>query len=126
MRVLVILVAAALLVACGNDGEVDVHEELAPIESVEVRVAESFPPQYFLDIVSGLPSGCASFDRYGLTRAGDVIQVEVWNRIETPTDGACTAIYGTAQHAIPLGANLQPGRTYTVHVNAVTKTFVAQ
>lgn len=126
MRVLLAAVALLFLVACGNDEEVTVTSELAPIESVEVRVAESFPPQYFLDIVSGLPSGCATFDRYDVSRAGDAIEVKVWNRIEAPQDGACTTIYGTTKHAIALGADFQPGRTYTVHANAATKMFVAQ
>lgn len=126
MRGLLAVAALLLLVACGDGEEVTVTSELAPIESVEVRVAESFPPQYFLDVVSGLPSGCASFDRYEVSRAGDTIEVKVWNRIEAPKNGACTAIYGTVQHAIALGADFQPGRTYRVHVNTMTKTFVAQ
>lgn len=126
MRVLLIAAAVLLLVACGDEKGARVTSELAPIESVEVRVAESFPPQYFLDVTSGLPSGCASFDRYEVVRNGDTVEVSVWNRIEIPKNGACTAIYGTAKHAITLGPDFQPGRTYTVQVNAVTKTFVGQ
>ena len=34
----------------------------APIESVEVIIAESFPPQYFLKVKSGLPNGCVRFN----------------------------------------------------------------
>ncbi|HEX4933242.1 MAG TPA: hypothetical protein VFV33_08690 [Gemmatimonadaceae bacterium] len=126
MRALLAVAALFLLVACGDDEHVTVTREPAPIESVEVRIAESSPPQYFLDVVSGLPSGCASFDRYDRSRAGDTIEVEVWNRIEAPKDGACTAIYGTVEHAIALGSDFQPGRMYTVRVNTVTKTFAAQ
>lgn len=126
MRALLAAVALLFLVACGDGGEVTVASELAPIESIEVRVAESFPPQYFLDIVSGLPSGCATFDRYDVSRTGDTIEVKVWNRLEAPKNGACTAIYGTTKHAIALGADFQPGRAYTVHANAATKKFVAQ
>ena len=33
----------------------------APIESVELLIMESFPPQCSLVVVSGLPNGCASF-----------------------------------------------------------------
>ena len=33
--------------------------ERAPIEALELRVAESFPPQHFVDVSSGLPNGCA-------------------------------------------------------------------
>ena len=33
----------------------------APIEDVEVIIRESFPPQYAVRVVSGLPSGCTTF-----------------------------------------------------------------
>lgn len=125
-RTLLVLVAAALFIACGDDDEVEVREELAPIESVEIRIAESFPPQYFLDVVSGLPSGCATFDRYEVKRTGDVIEVAVWNQVAAPRDGACTAIYGTVEHAIALGSDFRPRQSYTVHVNGVVRTFTAQ
>lgn len=127
MRTLLVVVALALaLIACGDGDDVVVGEELAPIDSVEVRIAESFPPQYFLDVVSGLPSGCATFDRYEVKRAGDEIQIEVWNRIAAPKDGACTAIYGMVEHAIALGTDFERGHVYTVHVNTVTRTFTAR
>ncbi len=100
---------------------------LAPIESIDIRVAESAPPQYSLDVVSGLPSGCAKFDRYEVERFGATINVTVWNLEPIPGPGVfCTAIYGMVEHAIPLGSSFQRGTTYTVHVNDVTQTFVAR
>ena len=33
---------------------------LAPIDDIELQIAESFPLQYFLSVVSGLPDGCHS------------------------------------------------------------------
>lgn len=106
---------------------VSLHNVLAPIDSVEVRVAESFPPQYFLDIVSGLPGGCAQFDRYEVDRTDNEITVTVWNLEPLSASGViCTLIYGTVEHAIALGSDFQSGMTYTVHVNDVTTTFVAQ
>ena len=50
-------------------------EVLAPIESVEVLIMESFPPQYSVDVVSGLPNGCTPFCGYRLERNGDMIQI---------------------------------------------------
>ncbi len=106
---------------------VSLQNVLAPIESVDLRIAESFPPQYFLDVVSGLPSGCAQFDRYDLERAGTDITVTVWNLEPAPgSDVFCTAIYGYVEHAVPLGSDFVSGQTYAVHVNDVTTTFVAQ
>ena len=36
----------------------DMVKTLAPIDSVEIRVAESHPQQYFVGVVSGLPNAC--------------------------------------------------------------------
>ena len=37
--------------------------EDAPIDELDVLTLESFPPQYNVRIASGLPSGCAVFDK---------------------------------------------------------------
>ncbi len=112
-------------------GETPVHTEephrvevLAPIDHTEILVAESFPPQYFLWVESGLPNGCAEFDRYQVTRDGDTIHVAIFNLEATGVP--CTEIYRTVEHTIPLGSDFEPGRTYTVLVNDVTTAFVAQ
>jgi hypothetical protein len=99
---------------------------LAPIESVDVRIAESFPPQYFAAVTSGLPSGCARFDHYTVDRSGDTVTITLWNRMPADPRMACTMIYGYIEHNIALGSDFQSGRTYTLKVNDVTKTFTAQ
>ena len=52
---------------------------LAPVERVEVRVAESFPPQYFVGIVSREANSCVSFDSLDVRRDGSTVHVQVWN-----------------------------------------------
>ena len=102
-------------------------EEPAPIETVEVLVAESYPPQYFAQVVSGLPSGCASFARSEVTRAGNTFEITILNHMPAPDSNTyCTAIYGMMDHSIRLEGKFQSGETYTVRVNDVTTTFVAQ
>ena len=98
----------------------------APIESVEILILESFPPQYRLVVVSGLPNACFSFGGYYLNRQVDTVLVEVLNWKPTNPDVACAEVYGTAESRIHLGTDFEPGRTYTVIVNDVTETFVAQ
>lgn len=98
----------------------------APIDAVDIRVMESFPPQYMLHVVSGLPSGCARFERYVVDRKGDTIEVTVTNLVPADENVVCTAIYGQVESNIPLGSDFQSGKTYTVKVNDVIKTFVAQ
>ncbi len=100
-------------------------EALAPIDRAEILVAESFPPQYFVLVESGLRNGCVEFDRYEVARDGDTIHVAIIN-LEPAGSVPCTEEYGTVEHNIPLGSDFEPGTTYTVLVNDVTETFVTQ
>jgi hypothetical protein len=93
---------------------------------VEVSIAESFPPQYFLQVTSGLPNGCVRFDRYEVTRGGDEVRVTVTNLVPADAGLICTQLYGTVQHNIALGSSFVSGTTYTAAANDVTRSFVAQ
>ena len=99
---------------------------LAPIDSVEIRIAESFPPQYFVLVKSGLPNSCVKFDSYDVAQTGDTIQITVTNLKPADKGIICAQVYGTAESNIALGAEFESGKTYTVMVNDVSKTFVAQ
>ena len=93
----------------------------APIESVDLIIMESFPPQYSLEVVSGLPNSCVSYGGYTMTRDGDTIRVEVTN-LEPANLSAmlCAEIYRTVQTVIPLGSDFEPDTSYTVDVNGTT------
>ena len=104
----------------------DTIEVLAPIEGVKVRVAESFPPQYFLQIGSAQPNGCAKFNDIEVTRDGDTIRVKVTNLIPADPNVICTQVYSVIGNSVALGSDFEPGIKYTVIVNDVTETFVAQ
>ena len=95
----------------------------APIESVVVNGDHT---GYSLSIVSGLPSGCARFDGYHVEHRGKVLEVTVTNLMPTGPV-ACTAIYDRHEGEVNLGADFEPGVTYTVVVNGqVTNAFVAR
>lgn len=96
----------------------------APIESIEVVRSDSATASYWAVITSGLPSGCAKFERIDSTRSGDSFQITVLNRIPQ-TLTACTAIYGYVTNRVPLTGEFVLGRTYTIVVNGQTTTFVA-
>ena len=96
----------------------------APIDNLDILTLESFPPQYALKISAGLPSGCAKPYSYDIARSGTTITVKVTNPMAIAD--ACTLIYGMYDLNIGLGSDFQSGVTYTVIVNNVTKTFVAQ
>ena len=96
----------------------------APIESIDILVRESFPPQYGLMVSAGLPSGCAKPYTYEVVRDANTIRVRVLNTMAIAD--ACTMIYGMYDVNINLGSDFQSGVTYTVIVNGESKTFVAQ
>jgi hypothetical protein len=135
-----LLSQALLLVACtgANDEPIlaqspeasavasrkEVH---APIESAEVIVRESAPPQYVLRVLSGLPNGCANFGRIEQSRQGDVLEVTVWNSVPASGDVICTLEYGTTDNSVVLAGEFESGKSYDVRVNGESKTrFTAQ
>jgi hypothetical protein len=98
----------------------------APIDDLKLTIRESFPPQYALRVVSGLPNGCHEFSGHELTRDGTNITIRVTNRVPTAPTIACTQIYGQHEEVIELGADFESGTEYTVRVNEKTLTFTAQ
>ncbi len=93
-------------------------EVLAPIESVQILVLESYPEQFVVQVISGLPSGCAAYSRYEVTQEGTEIKISVYNTQPAPGELiACTAIYGLNAVDIPLGSEFERRTTYLVHVN---------
>ena len=122
---------AALAAACNDDdappatpGRIIVD---APIDDLELVIRESDPPQYAIRIVSGLPSGCAEFERAAITtRSETQITIRVTNTMPDDPNVACTAIYGTKESVVELGSEFTSGQAYTVRVNDKTLEFVAQ
>jgi hypothetical protein len=96
----------------------------APIHDVEIWADNSSPSQYFVEVVSGEPSICDHFDSYNVTRASNTtIIVDIFNQ---RCGRGCPAVYRYVYNTIPLGNDFVPGGNYTVVVNDVTETFVAQ
>jgi len=129
------LLALSLATACDGDDDAtptpvggEREEVEAPVESFELLILESFPPQYNVEIVSGLPNGCHLFERYEVERDGSStdIKITVWNTIPIGDDIACTEIYGTHAGTATLGSDFESGTEYTLTVGDLTKTFVAQ
>lgn len=91
--------------------------ELAPIEQVRLVVAESYPPQYFVQVTFGLPNGCYQPGGFELERFGGRVDVRVYVTRPAGDELVCTMIYGTVEQSIALGSEFQPGQSYTVVVN---------
>ncbi len=101
-------------------------QELAPIESVKVSILKSLPAQYSVLVVSGLPNACYSFAGYRQQRSGETVQFEIVNWKPAAPGIACAQVYGFVETNILLGGQFEPGKTYSVVVNNITETFVAQ
>ena len=129
---LIWLVAGVAVVGCSpasekppadKNGEIEIR--LAPIEEVQVRIAESFPPQIFVYIRGGLADGCTTFHEEKVERSGNIISINVTT--QRPKDAVCTQVYGTFERNVALGSDFTSGVTYTVNVNdAKPVAFVAQ
>jgi len=97
----------------------------APIDALEVRTLESFPPRYVLNIKAGLPSGCAKKYTSSVERNGNTFKVTVLNTIPTG-QVFCTMIYGLYELNLTLAGPFVSGQTYTVEANDKKTTFKAQ
>ena len=102
----------------------------SPIESGEVVILESTPPQYQVQVVSGMPKGssCSQFNGYEIRRREpnrrDIVITH--HQVADPFV-TCTADYPVVETTVPLGSDFEPGVEYTVSVNSdITKSFVAR
>ena len=102
----------------------------SPVDSAEVVVSESTPPEYGLRIVSGLPKGssCSWSNGYEIRRGEtDRIEVIVTHHEVADQMLICTADYPVVETFVPLGTDFEPGVEYTVTVNSETvKSVVAR
>ncbi len=98
----------------------------APIESVQIIVAESHPPQYFVLVTSVETDSCHKFAGYDVEREGARIVINVWNEKPADTNIACAQVITEVETSVPLGQDFDSGETYTVTVNDKMETFEAQ
>ncbi len=111
----------------GGPDEVEVP---APIVKVGgVVIAESFPPQYFVEITSAQPSGCDHDAGATVRFGGNDVLVTVLNT--QPADLSvvlCLAVYNETTHNVRLGsAEFVSGEVYNLIVNGENHgSFTAQ
>ena len=115
--------------ACAGEGynespSDEIEIRLAPIHEVDIRIAESFPPQIFVFIKGGLSDGCTTFHQLKTEQTGNTINIEVTTK--RPKDAVCTAVYGYFEKNVSLGSDFTSGETYTVKVNDYSTSFTMQ
>ena len=111
-----------------EDPAMEVITVRSPIESVELLILESYPPQYNLLVLSALPKGssCSWFNGYDIASPHPGrIEVEITHHEATGLQ-ICTADYPAVETVVPLGSDFEPGREYEIVVNGESvETFQA-
>lgn len=92
------------------------------VTGVDVRIAESFPPQGFAEVTGVLGDGCTEALEPTVQRDGDTITVTILS--QRPRDAICTMIAKEYRETVPLGS-LEPGRQYTLRVSDYATVFSA-
>jgi len=117
--------------ACGQEdpanpasptGEPTMSTVKLQVQTVDVLIAESFPPQISAHVTAIIPDSCTKAREPEISRDGSTITVTLIG--ERPDGVACAQVISTYDKSIPLGT-LAPG-SYTLHVNNVTKEFEVQ
>ena len=125
---LVALVLAVLLtaaVSCQPEpAEPGIEIRLAPIEEVQINIAESYPQQIFVYIKGGLSDSCTTFHDLTTERSGNTINIEVTT--QRPKGEVCAQVYSFFERNVSLGTDFTSGETYIINVNDETTSFVMQ
>jgi hypothetical protein len=113
--------------AAGNDqmpddpgGDRQVTE--VTIESVDVRIAESFPPQIFVEVRGYVPDPCWEVQQPVIEQDGPRWEIEIV--AERDGDAMCAQVIEPYEETISLGP-VDPG-DYAVSVNGNVYMFSAQ
>lgn len=101
----------------GQGGVMPVTAVPHVINSVEVFILESFPPQISLGVIGYQPDGCAFPVQVTQVREGNTITVNIFR--ELPPGVMCTMQVIEYQSTIKLDGTFDPG-TYTIIVNNQT------
>jgi len=108
---------------CGNPAAPDL--EIAPIqvESVEVLVLESFPPQAAARVRGVVGDGCSTLHSVEQARSGSTVTLTILR--ERPAGAICTQIARLYDETIRLEGAFPPGR-YVLRVNGLETVFTTQ
>jgi inhibitor of cysteine peptidase len=120
-NILFIIAAGLLLTACGSFSTQSVGGRDAKVTSVEVIVAESYPPQYFAVASGQLPDSCTKIDGSTQTMQGKTIKITLTTT--RPDDAVCTTAVQPFEETIPINVDGLSAGQVTVEVNGVPATL---
>ena len=120
-RIMPIIIVALLLTACGSISTQSVGSKAAKVTSVEVIVAESYPPQYFAVASGQLPDSCTEIN--GSTQTTQARTIKITLTTTRPNDAMCTTAVQPFKENIPINVDGLSAGQYTVEVNGVPATL---
>ena len=124
-KILFAIVAAILILGIFVGGCAPCTVGLPEIIDADIWADNSSPPQYFLNAVPLVTANCVHFDSYEVTRSSNTtVLVEVLYR-RCPAEG-CAEKTIEVKQTIQLGSEFVRGVNYTVEVNDVVTSFVAE
>jgi len=94
----------------------------ADIKVVNIWVGESWPREYYVQVVAGGSNTCWKPWKYVVLRFGNIIFVRVLTLHHRGE--ACGMALTYEEKVIKLGSCFIPGMKYVVRVNDVTETFI--
>lgn len=102
----------------------EVISGLAPVESIDIQLLESFPVQVQVIARGNLPDGCTTIDEILTERLDQLFRVTITT--ERPADAICTEALVPFDQVIQLDVIGLPAGEYQVDVNGVTGSFTLE
>ena len=99
----------------------DVIAGAASVESIELRMLESFPVQVSVTAIGYLPDPCTHISGTQQTMEGDTLYLKIMTSRQA--DVMCIQVVAPFEETYPLDVAGLPAGTYTVDVNGVTGTL---
>jgi hypothetical protein len=123
LRAAALACAALPLIACGSGAESPTatrETDRLTVESVQVRIMESFPVQVSAQVKGYLRDGCESLAGTTQARSGNAITVTI--ATERQLGRACIQVLAPVEENVRLDGVFAPG-IYAVRVNGIEQTF---
>lgn len=121
VRGAVLALCAAPLLACGESVTAAREADRLTVETVEIRVLESFPVQVSAAVTGYLRDGCESLGATTQARSGNTITVTI--ATEREMDRSCIQVISPVAQNVRLEGEFVSGSTYVLRVNSVERTF---
>jgi len=123
------LALVALAAGCGSTQEPEVTPTpegdvilgLAPVDTIDILILESFPVQVQVRAAGNLPDGCTALGEITQELQGSMFAVTIGTT--RPADALCTEALVPFETTIALDVLGLKAGTYTITVNGVSGTF---